>query len=105
MLFELEGCEPHAEDEWLHRRVEIGEAIVYLRADVGRCAITTQNPDTGVPDFDTLRTIDGYRARTRNVAGKEHIPFGVYGEVVRPGVVRVGDPVEPLERSLLDATA
>jgi uncharacterized protein YcbX len=87
------------------RRVQIGEAVVKLHNDVGRCAITTQNPETGVPDFDTLRTIDGYRARTANVAGKAHIPFGVYGEVVQAGVVRVGDPVAPVERSLLDATA
>ena len=105
MLFEIEGCEPHAEDGWLHRRVEIGDAVVHFRGDVGRCAITTQNPDSGMPDFDTLRTIDGYRSRTKNVGGKEHIPFGVYGEVVQAGVVRVGDPVAPLELSLLDATA
>jgi uncharacterized protein YcbX len=105
MLFQVEGCAPHEEDEWVRRTVQIGDAVVRLRNDVGRCAITTQNPDTGVPDFDTLRTIDGYRNRTTNAAGKEHIPFGVYGEVVAAGVVRVGDPVAPLERSLLDATA
>ena len=105
MLFQIEGCEPHEEDGWLKRRVQIGDAVVELRGDVGRCAITTQNPETGVPDFDTLRTIDGYRAMTRNAAGKEHIPFGVYGEVLRAGVVRVGHSVAPLELSLLDATA
>ena len=105
MLFQIEGCEAHEEDDWVHRRVQIGEAVVRLRGDVGRCAITTQNPDTGVPDFDTLRTIDGYRPRTTNAKGKAHIPFGVYGDVARPGVVRIGDPVEPLERSLVDATA
>ena len=105
MLFEIDGVEPHAEDEWLGRRLRIGEATVKLRGDVGRCAITTQNPETGVPDFDTLRAIDSYRGRTHNAAGKEHIPFGVYGEVVEAGAVRVGDAVEPLELSLLDATA
>jgi uncharacterized protein YcbX len=105
MLLQIEGCEPHEEDEWLKRRVRIGDAVVELLCDVGRCAITTQNPETGVPDFDTLRTIDGYRARTANAAGNEHIPFGVYGEVVRAGIVRVGDSVAPLELSLLDATA
>ena len=97
--------EVHAEDEWVGRRVRIGDATVKLRGDVGRCAITTQNPETGVPDFDTLRAIDSYRGRTHNASGKEHIPFGVYGEVVDVGVVRVGDTVEPLELSLLDATA
>jgi uncharacterized protein YcbX len=105
MLFELEGCAPHEEDGWVKRHVRIGEALVRLRNDVGRCAITTQNPDTGVPDFDTLRTIAGYRPLTANEAGKKHVPFGVYGEVVEPGRVAVGDPVEVVELSLLDQTA
>jgi uncharacterized protein YcbX len=93
MLFELDGCEPHEEDSWVKRRVRIGESIVYLRNDVGRCAITTQNPETGVPDLDTLRTIKAYRSETANEKGKKHLPFGVYGEVVEPGRVAVGDAV------------
>jgi uncharacterized protein YcbX len=105
MLFEIEGCDAHAEDGWVKRRIRIGDAVVRVLNDVGRCAITTQNPETGVPDFDTLRTIYGYRGRTTNLAGEQHVPFGVYGEVVRVGAVRVGDPVDPLELSLLDATA
>jgi MOSC domain-containing protein len=105
MLFHVVGCAPHEEDEWVRRTLLVGDAVVRLRNDVGRCAITTQNPDSGVPDFDTLRTIDGYRGRTTNASGKGHIPFGMYGEIVRAGRVRVGDPVELLERSLLDATA
>jgi uncharacterized protein YcbX len=105
MLFQIAGVEPHAEDEWVGHRIQVGEAVIELRGDVGRCAITTQNPDSGVPDFDTLRTIDAYRPRTNNAGGREHIPFGVYGDVVRRGVVRVGDPVQMLEPSLLDATA
>ena len=55
MLFELDGCAPHEEDGWIKRHVRIGQAMVRLRGDVGRCAITTQNPETGVPDFDTWR--------------------------------------------------
>jgi uncharacterized protein YcbX len=102
MLFEVDGCEPHEEDTWVKRQLRIGEALVRLRNDVGRCAITTQNPDTGVPDFNTLRTIAGYRPMTRNVAGNEHIPFGMYGEVLEPGRVRLGDAVELVELSLLD---
>lgn len=105
MLFQIAGVEPHEEDGWVEHRIRVGDAVVRLRGDVGRCAITTQNPDTGVPDFDTLRTIGSYRARTHNAAGNEHIPFGVYGDVVQAGVVRVGDPVESMEPSLLDATA
>jgi uncharacterized protein YcbX len=99
MLFELDGCGPHEEDTWIGRDLRIGEALVHLRGDVGRCAITTQNPETGVPDFDTLRTLASYRPVTRNEAGKEHIAFGVYGEVVEPGRVALGDEVEVLEQA------
>jgi uncharacterized protein YcbX len=101
MLFELDGCEPHEEDTWIKRHVRIGGATVRIRGDVGRCAITTQNPDTGAPDFDTLRTIRGYRDRTENEAGKRHIPFGIFGEVTEPGRVGVGDHVDVLEQTLL----
>jgi uncharacterized protein YcbX len=93
MLFELDGCAAHEEDEWIKRTLRIGEAVVRIRGDVGRCAITTQNPDSGVPDFDTLRTIKAYRPETANEKGKRHLPFGVYGEVVGPGRVAVGDQV------------
>jgi uncharacterized protein len=101
MLFELDDCEPHEEDGWVKRHLRIGEAVVYLRNDVGRCAITTQNPETGIPDFETLRAISGYRELTANEAGKKHIPFGVFGEVVDPGRVAVGDTAEVMELSLL----
>jgi uncharacterized protein YcbX len=105
MLFELDGCEPHEEDEWVKRHVRAGDALVRLRGDVGRCAITTQNPDSGAPDLDTLRTIKAYRSETPNEKGKRHLPFGVYGEVVEPGRVSVGDRVEVVELSLLERTA
>src|SRR3954465_2844311 len=105
MLFELDGCAPHDEDAWVKRHVRIGEALVRVRGDVGRCAITTQNPDTGVPDSDTLRTIKAYRSETANEKGKNHLPFGVYGEVVEPGKVTLGDTVDVVELSLLEQTA
>ena len=101
MLFELDGCEPHEEDAWVKRHVRIGAATVRIRGDVGRCAITTQNPETGEPDFDTLRTIRRYRDWTENEAGKRHIPFGVFGEVTEPGRVAVGDAVDVVEQTLL----
>jgi uncharacterized protein YcbX len=92
MLIGIGGTEPHEEDSWIGRRVRVGEAVVELSGQVGRCAITTQNPDTGVRDFDTLREIKGYRGQ--NPATRE-IDFGVFGEVVEPARVRVGDPIEP----------
>jgi uncharacterized protein YcbX len=105
MLFELEGCEPHEEDGWVKRHLRIGDAEVKIRGDVARCAITTQNPDTGEPDFDTLRTISEYRPVTENERGKRQIPFGVYGEVTEPGRVSIGDSVAVVELSLLDQSS
>jgi uncharacterized protein YcbX len=105
MLFELDGCDAHEEDGWIKRHLRIGGSLVRLRGDVGRCAITTQNPETGVPDFDTLRTIKAYRSETANEKGKKHLAFGVYGEVVEGGKVAVGDTVEVVELSLLEQTA
>jgi uncharacterized protein YcbX len=104
MLFELEGCAPHEEDGWVERHLRIGETVIRIRGDVGRCAITTQNPETGEPDFDSLRTISTYRGFTENEEGKRHIPFGVYGEVAEPGQVTIGDAVAVVERSLLEQT-
>lgn len=101
MLFQVAGVDAHAEDVWRSRRLRIGEALVRIRGTVGRCAITTQNPETGVPDFDTLRVLKDYRG----LSAKGELDFGVYGEVLEPGRVRVGDAAEPVELSLLDATA
>ena len=64
-----------------------------LQGLVGRCAVTTPDPETGVNDLDTLRMIKRYRG---DVEGEEPLPFGVWGSVEQPGRVRVGDAVEPL---------
>jgi uncharacterized protein YcbX len=90
MTFGIDGIEAHAEDGWLGRPVSIGDAIVVPGGRVGRCAVTTQDPDTGVPDLDTLRTIAQYRA---DVDQDAPIPFGVWAQVEQPGLVRVGDAV------------
>ena len=92
MLFEIDGVEPHEEDEWIGRRVEIGDAVVAPVGDVGRCAVTTMNPYTGETDLDTLGTLAAYRREGRT----EPLPFGVHAAVVQPGRVRVGDAVRPL---------
>jgi uncharacterized protein len=91
MNFGIEGLGEHEEDEWLGRRVRLGEAVVVPKGNVGRCAVTTQNPETGAPDLDTLKALAAYR---RVVEATEPLPFGVYAAVAQPGRVRVGDTVE-----------
>ena len=89
MLFEIDGVGPHEEDTWIGQRVRIGDAVVQPVGDVGRCVVTKCDPDTGTSDLDTL----GALARYRREGQTEPLPFGVYGEVVEPGRVRLGDPV------------
>lgn len=100
LLFEIDGVSAHAEDEWLGTSVRIGDATIVLNGDIGRCVVTSQNPDTGITDLDTLKTLARYRRDGRS----EPLPFGVYGAVAVPGRVRVGDAVEPLQDRLLAAT-
>jgi uncharacterized protein YcbX len=90
MLFTIDRVGAHAEDGWVGRDVAVGEAVVRPNGLVGRCAVTTHDPDTGTPTLDTLHVLRGYR---RDVPSDEPLPFGVWGEVVRPGRVRVGDAV------------
>ena len=49
MLFGVDGMPAHAEDEWIGRRLHIGDAVVRLRGNVGRCAVTTQDPIRACP--------------------------------------------------------
>jgi uncharacterized protein YcbX len=91
MNFGIDGLREHEEDEWLGRRVRIGEAVVVPQGNVGRCAVTTQNPETGAPDLDTLKALAAYRG---SIETTEPLPFGVYASVPQAGRVRVGDTVE-----------
>ncbi len=92
MLFTLEDCEPHEEDLWAGREFRLGEASIRVGGPVPRCAVTTQNPESGEPNLDTLRGIKRYRGLRE---GKK-IDFGVYADVLEPGTVRVGDRLEPV---------
>jgi uncharacterized protein YcbX len=92
---EVAGCQPFEEDSWQGRDVRVGGAEVRITGQIPRCVVTTQDPDTGVKDWDTLTQIARYRLR---IGGRGGLPFGMYARVTRPGSVAVGDAVEPLGR-------
>jgi len=92
MLIEIEGVGPHEEDTWIGSQVAIGTAVLEITKPDARCAITTQDPDTGERDLDTLRTILTYRGFRAN-NDEKRIDFGVLGEVAVPGRISVGDEV------------
>ncbi len=93
MLINLEGAEPHEEDTWIGKRIGLGDAVLRVLKPDARCAITTQDPDTGSRDLDTLRTIISYRGLREG----KHADFGVLADVVQPGRIRLGDAVTVLD--------
>lgn len=95
MLLELEGAAAHEEDKWIGESVGIGSAVLAVTKPDARCAITTQNPDTGERDLDTLRTLIRYRGFRAGDPDRK-IDFGVLGEVLQPGTIAVGDEVHVL---------
>jgi uncharacterized protein YcbX len=91
MLVEITDAAAFEEDGWAGRRIRVGDVIVRVGEQMPRCVITTMNPDTAAKDFPTLDVLASYR----KIGTK--LMFGMYGNVEEPGVVRVGDPVEPIE--------
>jgi uncharacterized protein YcbX len=89
MLIEITGTDAHEEDLWVGRTVLIGQARVAFRGHVGRCLVTSQSPDSGLVDLPTLELLS-YR---RDLPTTEPLAFGVFGEVLEPGLVRVGDGI------------
>jgi uncharacterized protein YcbX len=93
MLIELEGAAAHEEDRWVGHRVAVGDAVLTVTKPDARCAITTQDPETGLRDLDTLRAIIAYRG----LRDGEHADFGVLADIAQPGRVRLGDEVRLLD--------
>jgi uncharacterized protein YcbX len=74
------------EDGWVGRTLQIGQSLVRVDQRDTRCVIAATDPVTGVRDASILRTI--FSARGGGL--------GVYGSIVRPGRVAVGDDVHVL---------
>ncbi len=95
MLVEIDGVDAHAEDAWVGGGpVRLGGAVVEFTGHVGRCLITSRDPDSGVVDVPTLDLLGSYRGAIKST---EPLPFGVWGRVVEPGTVSVGDEVSTLD--------
>ena len=90
MTFGVDGVAAYAEDGWVGREVRVGGAVVRVEGNVGRCAVTTHDPDTGRPSFDTLHVLNHERG---HLDTSEPLPFGVWSSVVEAGRVALGDPV------------
>jgi uncharacterized protein YcbX len=72
-----------AERDWPGAELHIGEAIIGLDSLRARCVMTTVDPDTLQLDPRVLKDI------VQRFGGK----LALNAEVIRPGRIRVGDPV------------
>jgi uncharacterized protein YcbX len=91
MLIEVDGLAPHGEDAWVGHRTRVGESLIRWHGNVGRCMVTSRDPESGDVDLPTLDILGEYR---RELDSTEPLPFGIHGEVLQGGTVRLGDPVE-----------
>ena len=91
---ELDGCEPFQEDSWDGMRVRAGGAVLRIAGQIPRCVVTTQDPRTGLRDWNTLKQIASFRPLMADRAG---VPFGVYASVEADGDATVGDEVALLD--------
>jgi len=90
MLIGIDGATAHEEDGWIGRRVRVGDADVIPGGNVGRCRVTTLDPDTGTRDLETLDVLARYR---RDVPSSEPLSFGVWARIERAGRVALGDEI------------
>lgn len=79
----ISGVEGLAERGWEGHELRIGEAVIRLDSLRARCPMTTVDPDTITRDPEVLKDIG------RRFGGR----LALNAEVVRPGVIRAGDPV------------
>lgn len=86
-----------AEDEWMGADLRIGDSVrIHIVAPTLRCPMPSVAQEGLAGDIDILRTLN--RVARRDLPPLGNFPcLGAYAEVVTPGVVRVGDPVEITE--------
>ena len=77
----LEGIEPQEEIGWVGRRIRAGDAELEVVSRCVRCVVITKDPDTTAATPELLELL----------VERHDKCMGVYCQVVRPGVVSVGD--------------
>jgi uncharacterized protein YcbX len=75
---------PFAEDSWVGATVSVGPVRVHVERRDKRCMVINIDPETGERDPAVLR----------GVAQLNDVTCGVYGSVLVPGRIAVGDPVD-----------
>ncbi|MCY3844784.1 MAG: MOSC domain-containing protein [Acidobacteria bacterium] len=77
------------EQDWIGRRVRVGDSVWQVRMTCPRCVMTTHG-FAGLPQDSTVM---------RRLVSEAGGNLGVYASVERPGRIHVGDAVEALRES------
>lgn len=95
LVIDVEGI-GFAENEWLGHRLRVGEVLLEIFDPTPRCVVTTL-PQRGLDrDRSVLRTVVAQNSATSHTLAPGQVlkgVAGVYGRVVTPGVISVGDEV------------
>jgi len=84
----VSGAEPWAEDDWVGRRLRIGEVTFRAVKPCDRCVVTTTDQETGERGREPLRTLARYRnVNQKLMFGLNLIPDPPFGQIAP------GDPV------------
>ena len=86
-VINTDELEPHVEDTWTGRPLNLGTAQVQVRGPLPRCAVIDLEPGTGRPDLEVLATLADYRRLNGEIR------YGVDAVVTRPATVQTGDQV------------
>jgi len=86
------GTAAYAEDGW--RELAVGDAMLRAAKPCGRCEVTTTDQATGeVRGPEPLATLATYRE-----SSEFGVMFGLNMVAIRPGTIRVGDPLQATAR-------
>jgi len=89
IVLDIDDLKPFGEDDWVGATLVLGDVVVSVTARDERCAMVNLDPDTGAQDPRVMKTVvrmnDNYA--------------GVYGTVVRPGAIEVGESVRLVSRA------
>ncbi|MBU3031662.1 MOSC domain-containing protein [Paracoccus marinaquae] len=80
----IDGWEPFAEAGMAGHIIRIGEVELRVTDQIGRCAATSADTETGSMDIDMIETLERHYGST---------DFGIYAEVVTGGEIALGDEV------------
>lgn len=84
LVIDASDGEPFPEEAWQGAVLRIGEL---------RCRLDTRDPRCVMVNIDPVDTTSQNPAVLRAIAQKRDAHFGMYGTIVQPGRITIGDPV------------